>query len=271
LFKLIHGDCSHILRNMRDKSVDCIFTDPPYVIGAQGCGLAGDRKYLHDIHDANLNAGFDAILLEEFLRLLSRPNLFIFCSRLQLRDYLNWVHDRQLNWSLICWHKTNPTPLTGSGYLPDTEYLFHFWKHAPMRGPYRTKRHFYVQPTCKNTIGHPTVKPLNIVKNLLLNAVTAQGSLILDPFMGSGTTGVAAIQLGHRFIGIELNRDYLAIASRRIAEARPDFNLTIDTVASEGKYQCLNIQTSLKSNGTSSSENLTTESSAKSEQQSPNA
>jgi modification methylase len=77
------------------------------------------------------------------------------------------------------------------------------------------------------------VKPLGIVRNLLLNAATAPGSIVLDPFMGSGTTGVAAIQLGHRFIGIERNGDYLAIAKRRIAEARPDFQLTLDLTAME--------------------------------------
>ena len=52
--------------------------------------------------------------------------------------------------------------------------------------------------------------------------------------MGSGTTGVAAIQLGHRFIGIEINGDYLAIAKRRIAEARPDFTQTLDLIAEKG-------------------------------------
>ena len=137
------------------------------------------------------------------------------------------------NWGLICWHKTNPTPLTAGGYLPDTEYILHFWKGKHLRGAYRNKRRFYVQPSTKNTLGHPTVKPLNIVRNLVLNAATAPGSVILDPFMGSGTTGVAAIQLGHTFVGIEMNGDYLAVAKRRIAQAWPDFQLTLDLKAKD--------------------------------------
>lgn len=232
MFDLIHGDCANILRTMRAKSVDCIFTDPPYIIGAAGRALDG-RKYLEEIAARSLDAGFAPILLDEFLRILKTPNLFMFCSRLQLRDHLNWAHARNLNWALICWHKPNPTPLTASGYLPDTEYLLHFWKDKQLRGPYRSKHRFYVQPSTKNIHGHPTVKPLNVVKSLLLNAATAQGSIILDPFMGSGTTGVAAIQLGHKFIGIEMNGDYLAIAQRRIAQASPDFQLTLDLKAQD--------------------------------------
>lgn len=233
MFELIHGDCAAVMRSMPDKSIDCIVTDPPYIIGAKGCGLARYRQYLADISEARLNMGFDLMLLEEFLRVLKTPNIMLFCSRLQLRDYLNWAHDRGLNWALICWHKPNPTPLTASGYLPDTEYVIHFWKGVALRGPYRCKHRFYVHPSSRNTFGHPTVKPLSIVKSLLLNAATAQGSLVLDPFMGSGTTGVAAIQLGHKFIGIELNGDYLAIAQRRIAAASPDFQLTLDLKAKD--------------------------------------
>lgn len=224
MYDLVNADCKDVLREMRSESIDCIATDPPYVIGTSNCSFDGGRTYVGKIEQAGLARGFDPALLSEFLRVLKRPNLIIFCSRLQLREYLNWAHDTQLNWALVCWHKTNPTPLCHSAYLPDTEYAFHFYKGVYPRGHYHSKRHFYVQPTTKNTLGHPTVKPLNIVKNMLLNAATAFGSTVLDPFMGTGTTGVAAIQLGHRFIGVEVNSDYLAIAKRRIAEARPDLS-----------------------------------------------
>ena len=223
--ELIHGNCIEVLRQMPDSSIDCVLTDPPYVIGAGECGFTGSRKYLHQLLDDDLTNGFDLIILDECLRVVRTPNLIFFASRLQLREYLNWAYERDLNWSLICWHKTNPIPFTASPYLPDTEYALHFMRGKKVGGCYHSKRHFYVQPTGKSPFDHPTVKPLNIVKNLLLNAASARGSIVLDPFMGSGTTGVAAIQLGHRFIGIELNSDYLAIAERRIAQAKPDFEL----------------------------------------------
>ena len=229
MYDLIHGDCLDIMRSLAARSVDLICTDPPYIIGSQGCGLAGDRKYLHDISANALDRGFDPVVLEEFLRVLKTPNLILFCSRLQIRDYLNWAHERHLKWSLICWHKSNPTPLTNNNYLPDTEYILHFWAGKKLRGAYHSKRRFYLQPAVKSpTAGHPTVKPLNIIKNLILNATT-RGDIVLDPFMGSGTTGVAAINLGHKFIGIEISGDYLEIAKRRIAQATPDFELSLNT------------------------------------------
>jgi len=235
MYELFQGDCLDILRRMPDRSIDCIFTDPPYIIGAtvEGSGLTANRTYLRDIATAGFHTGFDPILLDEFLRLLKAPNLFLFCSRLQLRDHLNWAYGHSLNWALLCWHKPNPIPLTAAAYLPDTEYILHFWKGARVRGGYCSKRRFYVESSPRTTLGHPTVKPLRIVKTLLLNAATAPGSIILDPFMGSGTTGVAAIQLGHKFIGVEINGDYLAIAKRRIAQASPDFQLTLDLKAKE--------------------------------------
>jgi DNA modification methylase len=222
MYELIHANCIDVLRNMPDRSVDCIVTDPPYIIGAGETGFKGSRKYLHDIKNTGLDRGFDFAILDHFLRVLRSPNLVVFASRLQLRDYLNWAHDEDLCWSLITWHKTNPIPLTASPYLPDTEYAFHFTRNRRPGGTYSSKRQFYVQPVGKSPYDHPTVKPLNIIKNLVLNAATARGQLVLDPFMGTGTTGVAAIQLGHRFIGIEMNSDYLAIAEQRLAKASPD-------------------------------------------------
>jgi DNA modification methylase len=75
---------------------------------------------------------------------------------------------------------------------------------------------------------HPCPKPLPFMRKLINRVAPSPADVILDPFMGSGTTGVAAIQLGHKFIGIEINGDYLAIAQRRIAQASPDFHLTIN-------------------------------------------
>ena len=234
MFQLILGDCIDVMRTMPDKSVDCIVTDPPYVISSGDSGF-DSANYLRNPAFAKLCNGFDPVILDECLRIVRAPNLVFFCSRLQLRDYLNWAHRHDLCWSLICWHKTNPVPLTASPYLPDTEYALHFTRGVRLGGCYHSKRRFYVQPTGKSPYDHPTVKPLNIIKNLLLNAASVPGSVVLDPFMGSGTTGVAAIQLGHRFIGVELNGDYLAIAKRRIAEAKPDFHLTINL--SKKEYQ----------------------------------
>jgi DNA modification methylase len=217
--KLIHGNCALELKRLPAHSIDLVCTDPPYVVGTKGAGIAGNRKYLKDITARRLDHGFDLSLLAEFMRVLRTPNIILFCSRLQLRDYLNWAHEKDLKWALLSWHKTNPTPLTNNNYLPDTEYILHFWRDRKLGGRYHTKRRFYVQPTERHAVPHPTVKPLNIVMNLIENA-TSHGDVVLDPFLGSGTTAVAAKMLGRRFIGIECEKQYVDLARGRI-EAMP--------------------------------------------------
>jgi DNA modification methylase len=196
-----------------------VCTDPPYVVRAIGGGIAAKRQYLKDINAKRLDEGFELSVLDEFLRVLKTPNIIIFCSRMQLRDFLNWAHERDINWALLCWHKTNPTPLTNNNYLPDTEYILHFWKGRKLAGRYQTKRRFYVQRVEKNQFSHPSVKPLNILLNLIENA-TAVGDTVLDPFLGSGTTAVAAKMLGRHCIGIEKESEYHAIAEARIKAAQ---------------------------------------------------
>ena len=118
MYELIHANCIDVLRNMPDNSVDCIVTDPPYIIGGGECGFVGSRKYLRDIKNTGLGQGFDSAILDQCIRVTKLPNFVFFASRLQLRDYLNWAHEHDLCWSLISWHKTNPLPLTAAPYLP---------------------------------------------------------------------------------------------------------------------------------------------------------
>ena len=85
-------------------------------------------------------------------------------------------------------------------------------------GTYETKKKYYVTATNKEDkrlYNHPTVKPLSIIENLVINS-SSENDIILDCFMGSGTTGVAAKNLNRRFIGIELEKKYFDIAEKRI-------------------------------------------------------
>jgi site-specific DNA-methyltransferase (adenine-specific) len=88
-------------------------------------------------------------------------------------------------------------------------------------------RFFYTAKASKSERGegnnHPTVKPVALMR-WLVRMVTPPGGTVLDPFMGSGTTGVAAVQEGFRFVGIELEPEYVAIAERRIAGVRDLFS-----------------------------------------------
>lgn len=122
----------------------------------------------------------------------------------------------------MSWHKTNPIPACGNKYLTDTEFILFFReKGVKVYGAFDTKRTWYATPlnqSDKKKYGHPTVKPLSILENLVINS-SQEGELIFDPFMGSGSMGEAAIKNGRRFIGIELDEGYFKIAQNRIEEA----------------------------------------------------
>lgn len=123
------------------------------------------------------------------------------------------------NFDLLTWHKTNPVPTCNNKYLSDTEYLLFFRENGvKIYGTYQTKKKYYVSPTNKEDkqkYNHPTIKPLNIIENLITNS-SKENDVVLDCFMGSGTTGVACKNLNRDFIGMEIDEKYFKIAEERI-------------------------------------------------------
>jgi site-specific DNA-methyltransferase (adenine-specific) len=134
------------------------------------------------------------------------------------------------------WHFT-PTGSSSIDRIAPGVGVTYVWADQPARFGHHRSRHcrgnawhmpYKTTQSRADRDFHPSPYPVALVERCLRLASLKPGELVLDPFMGSGTTGVAAIQLGHRFICIEMNGDYLAIAKRRIAEAKPDFHLTIN-------------------------------------------
>lgn len=127
--------------------------------------------------------------------------------------------DREIYFEPIIWKKTNPTPATNNTWLPDLEYAFHFReKGVPLNNGYEIKNKGYVSPLNKkdkDLYDHPTIKPLEFVKNHLLH-ITQENDIVLDPFLGSGTTAVACIETNRRYIGFEISEEYYNIALDRI-------------------------------------------------------
>lgn len=202
------GDCAGLLPAvLAENKVDALISDPPYELSAVGGGIGRQRQYMAAI-DRHLDGGFDVGLLGQF------ENWFVFCTKAQLVDLFAQAERQNLRWQLLTWNKKNPTPLTCNNYLPDTEYMVHaFKKHI-----WESKTRFVVGNVEKNPFDHPTVKPLYVMYKAIASA-SAPGDLVLDPFMGTGSTGVAALQRGRRFIGIEREPKYFDIACQRIEHA----------------------------------------------------
>ena len=224
MIDLRHGDCLEVMQNIPDGSVDLVVTDPPYKIQTSGAGLykQADKQYVKEL--CGMKDGFSPAILDELCRVMKKINIYIFCSQKQIIPLLEYfVKGKGCNWNLLTWHKTNPVPACGNKYLTDTEFILFFReKGVPIYGEFKTKFTYYVTPLNqkdKKRFGHPTIKPLEIVQNLILNS-SAENDVVLDPFVGSGTTGVACVNTGRRFIGMELDTDYFDIAKQRINEAK---------------------------------------------------
>lgn len=129
---------------------------------------------------------------------------------------------------LLTWHKTNPVPTCCNKYLSDTEYILFFReKGVKINGTYETKKKYYVSQTNKEDkkiYNHPTIKPLAIIENLIINS-SQENDVILDCFMGTGTTGVACKRLKRNFIGIEIDKEYFKTAEKRINGATKQLSI----------------------------------------------
>ena len=149
-----------------------------------------------------------------------------------IKKLIDYFDDLGCNLDLLTWHKTNPIPTCNNTYLSDTEYcIFAREEGVKLYGDVETKKKYYVTPcnvSDKDLYNHPTIKPLNIIKNLITNS-SVEGDIVLDSFVGSGTTCVAAKELGRKYIGIELNPEYHRIALNRINGITAQGQLSIFT------------------------------------------
>jgi modification methylase len=249
--KIITGDCLEALRGLPDKSVDLVFADPPYNLQLGGDLHRPDNSKVDAVDDEwDRFDSFEAY--DKFTRAWLSE-----CRRVLKDDGALWVIGSYHNifrvgaalqdlgfWLLndVVWRKTNPMPnFKGTRLTNAHETLI--WA-AKSRGQRRytfnydalkvanddlQMRSDWLLPICtgeerikddEGNKGHPTQKPEALLHRVIL-ASTKAGDVVLDPFFGSGTTGAAAKRLGRRFIGIERDPAYVALAKRRIAAVQP--------------------------------------------------
>ena len=220
-YKLYNGDCFEELKIIKDKSVDLVIIDPPYEIKTmKGGWTIGKRKYKEEV--STMIDGFSEDVLDMLCEKMKKINIYIYCSKLQVPKLLNYFINKKCNYEILTYNKTNPTPLCGNTYLPDTEYIiFAREKGVKIYGEYKTKFKYYVDKVNKEDkkkYRHPTCKPVSLLKNHIINS-SNENDIILDCFMGSGSTGVACMNTNRKFIGIELDKNYFEIAKNRIEES----------------------------------------------------
>lgn len=203
------GDCLEILPTLPAGSVDAVITDYPYGVGVK-YGVYNDTQ-------DNLKQLIDASL-PELRRVARRVVLTCGIANVYLYPIPEWI---------LCW--------AYSGGGSSGKWGFNAWQPLLAYGkdPYlsnglgRRPDLIYQTETAEKN-GHPCPKPLGVWTKIV-NRCSLPGETILDPFMGSGTTGVACVQTGRNFIGIEIDPNYYAIAQKRIQEAQRQMIMELST------------------------------------------
>lgn len=210
---IVLGSSYELIKNIPDNSVDCIYTDIPYLYKT-GCGSGSElskRMMNKDKSLYEISNGIDYNIFSDFIRVLKKINCFIWCSKLQILDIMNYFTKYADTYEVLVWCKTNPSPTTNNVWLPDVEYCLYFReKGVILNDGYDLKSKYYVSPiniADKDLFNHPTIKPMPLVKQHLSH-VMQSGNMVLDPFSGSGTTCVCAKELGFDYIGIEINKEH---------------------------------------------------------------
>lgn len=244
---LYHGDCLKLLKDIPDNSIDMIFADPPYFLSNGGMSCKSGKMVKVDKAEWDKSKGFDEDLkfnelwITECRRVLkeegtiwisgTRHNIFVIGYLLQK---LNFYLLNEISWlkpnappNLSCnyfthahetllWarknkntsHKYNYLLMKNWGYLKDTLNL----KGKQMKSVWLIP----LTPPSEKLCGkHPTQKPLEVLKRVILSS-TDKDDMILDPFNGAGTTGVICKEYKRKYIGIDLEREYLEITKKRL-------------------------------------------------------
>lgn len=217
-WSVVCGDCLEILPTLPDKSVDHVITDPPYDARTHAFGVTGA---LTDVPDGHANGidfsplGDPASLAVGLLRVSARWAI-AFCAVEQIAAYRDGAGDAWIRAGV--WDKIAPSPqISGDrpGQAVEAIAIMHRpgrkrWNRGGGAGIWRC-----LAPKSEARMDHPTPKPIDLMLALIAD-FTDPNDLILDPFAGSGTTGVAALRLGRRVILIEREAKWAELCRERL-------------------------------------------------------
>ena len=253
--KIYHGDCVKVMAEWPEKSIDLIFADPPYNLSGNGLKWKGNKTggdwYM-------VNENWDKMTESEYMRfsrkwiggcyqvLKDGGSIYISCTYHNIAEIM--IVLKQLEFKInnvITWHKTNAMPnMTKRLFTHSTEFVVwavkekkwvfsyeNLKKINPERqkdGSLKQMRDVWPMPLVQGRERlrgengralHPTQKPEEMLRRII-TASSAKGSLVLDPFLGSGTTATIAKQLGRNWIGIEKKKTYIKVAETRLKSLR---------------------------------------------------
>lgn len=214
---IINADCLDILKQLPDKCIDLVLTDPPY--NASNSKMNFSEKSYHSINE-DWDKRFSAkqFLDDVFPKIKDSGSMIVFCSYHTLNQYLSW--DKMKIEQIIHWRKSNPFPAIAKVYTPSIEYAVWFVGNKPYTFEKKmAKTDVITTSICSGgeRIDHPTQKPLELW-NKLLQVHSNENDLVLDCFSGSGTTAIACHKLKRNFICVEKDPDYWKASVKRLED-----------------------------------------------------
>ena len=239
LNKIYNEDCLEGMKRIPDKSVDLVVTDPPYlhVKGGMKSKKYNTGSWKSDSYMTSSMSDFGKKNIFNFLDIvipkMKKVNIYIYCSKLQLVHYFEYISQHpKLKYDMLVWDKVKYSMKSTKFFTSDLEYIIRIYEPKVSLNKiltsdgsksninYYLKRKAFEQPRGE----HNTMKPLDMIKQFVELSSNA-GDLVLDPFLGSGTTAIAAINTKRNFIGFELNKEYFEIAQNRIEERQNQISL----------------------------------------------
>lgn len=243
--QLYQGDCLELMKNIPDASVDMVLTDPPYSSGGL---FAGDRKAntRTKYTDSKYNGAarfqnfsgdnMDQRSFTEFMRMVLNKCRQKSKAESVCAVFVDWRNIAAMidavqcaGWTyrgIVAWDKGICRPIPNR-FRNDCEYIV-WGTNGPRKTEY--KKGVFIGPGCYHikSVGtkqkhHQTEKPVELLEKLL--AICPDSGTVLDPFVGSGSTGVACVNTGRNFIGMELDPGYFETAKRRIKEAQEQLRI----------------------------------------------
>ena len=218
--QLYQGDCLEVMKNIPDKSIDLVLTDPPYRMTKRGKSCR--PNWMPDNMGSNVFDG-DIPDFKEWLKLCydklnNKTHLYIFTNTVSLQDILNSATNVGFKLHNVL-TMIKDTGMPNRWYYKQTELVLFLRKgEAKPINDYTSRDWFNAtMPKAKDGKLHITQKPLDVIEKLLTNS-SFESQTILDPFMGSGTTAKMAILNKRNWIGSEISQEYCEIAEKRINE-----------------------------------------------------
>lgn len=224
--RLLCGDSTSIdavEKLMNGEKADMVFTDPPYKIQTDGgCKGVTGRALSKQGKDIEFISNFEP---SEFLQVLptvfdkNKLNSYVFCNKDLLPDYLVWARDSGYSFNVLVWKKPTAIPI-GDSHRPDIEYLLLFRKSAIWNNGLKDVNYSRCLEFGRESGLHPTMKPIELISNEM-KISSHVNSLIVDFFLGSGSTMVASHQLKRKCYGMELDPKYCQVIVDRMKKLDP--------------------------------------------------